>query len=117
MRAWDRHLRTGWGRESRGGVSAFLSGADVVEMNRSGDSVGGVSLHSRHDMGVPVERELGRSVTKSFADHTDRHTRFDRDRGVAVAEIVKSDSGKVGSICDPAERCGQSSRVDPGPIS
>ena len=106
MRAWDRLLQTDWIRISREGVWAFLSGADVVEVNRSGDSVGGVSLHSRHDMGIPVKRELGRSVTKSFADHSDRDPSFDSDRGMAVAEIMKSDSGKVGSICDPAKRCG-----------
>ena len=96
---------------------ALLRSADVVEVNRSGDSIGGVSLHPRHDMGITMKREFGRSVTKPLTNHTDRHTGFDCDRGMAVSEIVESDPWQVRLIRYPAERCGESSRVDRRSIS
>jgi len=56
---WVRRAPLSAKRSSTSGPRSKVSlGGEVVEVDRPGDPVGGLPLHPRHDVAVPMQREL-----------------------------------------------------------
>ena len=77
---------------NKGGI---LLGGVAVEPDRPGDGVRRLPLHPRHHMRIPMQGELRRGMPKPLADHPDRHSGLDRDRGMSVPQIMEPDPGQI----------------------
>ena len=54
-------------------------------MDRSGDPIGGLSLHPGHQVGVAVEGELRAGMAEPFADYANGHACLHRNGGMGMS--------------------------------
>jgi hypothetical protein len=69
-------------------------------------------LHARDDVGVLLECECRRLMPEPLADHLDRDTGLEGERGVRVPEVVQPDGSQVRLLDQPLERLAERVRVD-----
>ena len=61
--------------------------------HEAGEDGGSFRLHTRQHPPVDVEREARCGMTEPFADDLERHTSFQQERGVCMAQVMQTNFG------------------------